>query len=641
QKFKVEWKEKWIWLENIKGHSHCTLCNKSIIGGISHLERHAQSAIHKKKEIYQSKVPMTHLKILYSRNIAAEVGELKLLMFISEHNLPFRILEHLPKLIQSICPDSKIVKEIKCSRTKGTRILKENVAPYSIKEICNILKTTKFSLIIDETTDTSITKSLAIVVRYFDSRRLIIKDRFLTLLEVKSCTAEDLYNSIEFFFEENEIPFENMIGFAADNCAVMMGNYNGVQARFRRKIPNLFVLGCICHSMHLCASTACLKLPSAMEDLARDIYTYFKNSSQRINEFAEFQVFLKLKPHKILKVSQTRWLSIEAVINRILEQWNALELFFTRAALEDNLQSAKTILNALKNPIYKIYYNFLSFILDIINKINRLFQSRKPLITRLLTSIEKYYIIILKCYFKNDYVNNTPIALIDPTNTRQYLEIDKMYFGAKTETLCITLSSVELHSFKIRALDFLVTVSQEIKKRFNFKSATLRSVEMLDPINALSGKYTSIVPLVNQFPNCIELNDLEALNLEWRLLPEYKKKLLNFEEPEEFWVEVSSIKIGNEMVFPKLFKFATVILSLPHSSATTERVFSNLNLIKTKLRNKLHLQSCSALLHAKEILNNSECCTWEPPQELLKQFSRHIFTNNNESGYTDYDEILK
>ncbi|KYN16890.1 hypothetical protein ALC57_10869, partial [Trachymyrmex cornetzi] len=79
--------------------------------------------------------------------------------------------------------------------------------------------------------------------------------------------------------------------------------------------------------------------------------------------------------------------------------------------------------------------------------------------------------------------------------------------------------------------------------------------------------------------------------------------------------EVGSIKIGNEMVFPKLFEFTTAILSLPHSSATTERIFSNLNLIKTKLRNRLHIQLCSALLHVKEILNNTEYCIWEPSQE--------------------------
>jgi len=29
QKFKNEWKQKWTWLENMKGKSYCTLCNKT------------------------------------------------------------------------------------------------------------------------------------------------------------------------------------------------------------------------------------------------------------------------------------------------------------------------------------------------------------------------------------------------------------------------------------------------------------------------------------------------------------------------------------------------------------------------------------------------------------------------------------
>jgi len=83
--------------------------------------------------------------------------------------------------------------------------------------------------------------------------------------------------------------------------------------------------------------------------------------------------------------------------------------------------------------------------------------------------------------------------------------------------------------------------------------------------------------------------------------------LSHFEEPEQFWIEVGLIKIGNEMVFSKLFKFTIAILSLPHY-ATIECIFSNLNL-KIKLRNRLHIQSYSALLHAKEILNNTDYCT--------------------------------
>jgi len=55
--------------------------------------------------------------------------------------------------------------------------------------------------------------------------------------------------------------------------------------------------------------------------------------------------------------------------------------------------------------------------------------------------------------------------LIDLANAREYLEINlernKMYFEAKTEILYTTISSTEFHSFKVRALDFLVTVSQK------------------------------------------------------------------------------------------------------------------------------------------------------------------------------------
>jgi len=34
-------------------------------------------------------------------------------------------------------------------------------------------------------------------------------------------------------------------------------------------------------------------------------------------------------------------------------------------------------------------------------------------------------------------------------------------------------------------------------------------------------------------------------------------------------------------------------------------------------------------VHAKEILNNTECYIWEPSQELLKG----TFTNNNKNDY--------
>jgi len=77
---------------------------------------------------------MTELKTLYLKN--TKVVDLKLCMLVSEHNLPFRILE----FIQSICLESNIVKEIKCSRIKSIQILKRHVIP--IWSRCNCLLAT-------------------------------------------------------------------------------------------------------------------------------------------------------------------------------------------------------------------------------------------------------------------------------------------------------------------------------------------------------------------------------------------------------------------------------------------------------------------------------------------------------------------
>ena len=38
--------------------------------------------------------------------------------------------------------------------------------------------------------------------------------------------------------------------------------HNSVVSRLKEKIPSIFVMHCICHTAHLCASHACEKLPS-------------------------------------------------------------------------------------------------------------------------------------------------------------------------------------------------------------------------------------------------------------------------------------------------------------------------------------------------------------------------------------------
>jgi hypothetical protein len=115
------------------------------------------------------------------------------------------------------------------------------VGPFAQSSTAAILKETFFSIIIDETTDISTSKCLVIVVRYYCRKQEKVVDVFFGLIELETATAEVIFKAILNLFQKYNISVSNIIGFASDNASVMMGNLNGVKARFQNIIPNIFV----------------------------------------------------------------------------------------------------------------------------------------------------------------------------------------------------------------------------------------------------------------------------------------------------------------------------------------------------------------------------------------------------------------
>ena len=55
----------------------------------------------------------------------------------------------------------------------------------------------QFFTIIDENTDISVTRILAVVVRYFDSHKHGVVDALLDTIEVENGTAQHLYQAVK------------------------------------------------------------------------------------------------------------------------------------------------------------------------------------------------------------------------------------------------------------------------------------------------------------------------------------------------------------------------------------------------------------------------------------------------------------
>jgi hypothetical protein len=87
------------------------------------------------------------------------------------------------------------------------------------------------------------------------------------------------------------------------------------------------------------------------------------------------------------------------------------------------------------------------------------------------------------------------------------------------------------------------------------------------------------------------------------------------------------------------------ILCLPHSNAEVERVFSSMNIVKNKIRNKMKLDLLNNILNIKYGLKRiGKCCnSFNLPDEVLLMFDTNVAykRTSHEAENLDVDNILQ
>lgn len=617
QRFRVAWLELphfKSWLKASQGGSKptCSVCSTTVPCSKSGIERHSKSAGHATKiktmksqrsvsDCFVSKQQSTSYKMLTEGRICS---------FIAENNLPFSLSKPLLDLTKAICPSSpmetEMLQQLKLGATKCTNIIRQGLGYNFSKSLVETLKTTMFSIIPDETTDVSCEKQLALCVVYFDYEKLEVVTSFFDMVVVEKSDAESLYAAIKKCFEDKNIPLKNIVGFASDTCNVMFGEKHSVASRMKAEFPHISFIKCSCHMIHLCMSHACLKLSTRLEDLCRNIFSHFSRSSLRQHELKEFQMFLNLSPHKMLAFGQTRWLSLEACVSRILEQWDALILYFTSVISEcrDPSYVTDSVLGSLKNPFIKAQLQFVQVQLHRVNDFNTLFQSTSPKLQYLHDEVEKLLQELMGDFIQRNILRNCDPFSLDVQNTNFHVPLKEVYVGIHaTDTLLnspVCKDTESMKKYKLSCKEFLIELINQIRSRFQTQS--LKVLSFLHPENALNLRPSSLREVFQSFPFMKEMCDCDQADLERRKLGvDTQRECSTNQDIVEFWKEhLSRKKINGQPKYPNLMKIIGSTLTLPHSNAAVERIFSQVGLIKTDLRNSLKPCSLVSLLHFKK-----------------------------------------
>ena len=89
--------------------------------------------------------------------------------------------------------------------------------------------------------------------------------------------------------KENNISWNKVLCFSADNAAVMTGSISGTAAFIRKANPNAYIMGCLCHRLHLAAEKGAKQLTFSPEDLLIPIYYYLRNRVSVIRNSNRFK----------------------------------------------------------------------------------------------------------------------------------------------------------------------------------------------------------------------------------------------------------------------------------------------------------------------------------------------------------------
>ncbi|KAF0690927.1 Zinc finger protein, partial [Aphis craccivora] len=324
RKYCVEWENKpefkgWLKKATEKDscnnelkEAYCTLCKIVLRAHHGDLISHSKTLKHisKTKSLIVEKQPKLSSFGVSTISKEKKNIDLKLAVHIACHS-SIRSIDHLGDLLKLHGKGSPL-ENLKLHRTKCSKLILNVLSPSILQSLVEDIGNSKYSLIVDESTDVSVSKYMAYCIRYFSKSLQTITNEFLGLVIVERATADALCELTMQFLKEINLNPKNIIGLGVDGASNLCGRNHSLYTLLREISPNLQLIKCICHSLNTCSSKASDVLPAHLEFMLRETVSWFSYSALRKMEYARLYETINgsCKAQKqLVKLSATRWLA--------------------------------------------------------------------------------------------------------------------------------------------------------------------------------------------------------------------------------------------------------------------------------------------------------------------------------------------
>ncbi|XP_075489532.1 uncharacterized protein LOC142528375 [Primulina tabacum] len=468
------------------------------------------------------------------------------------------VLENAPKNAQYIAPE--IQKEI-------LHIMANRVRQMVHEEVGDKY----FCILVDEAQDISKREQMAIILRFVNNHG-ILTERFFAIKSVSDTTSMNLKNEISNVLVHHDLHVKKIRGQGYDGASNLRGAWNGLQALFLKDCPYAYYVHCFAHRLQLTLVSAAKDVSVIWEFFSHldNIVNIVTSSTKRIAELHtaqrnEIEYMLSIGERdsgsganqigNLQRAGATRWSSHYDSVKSLIGMYTATCKVF-------EVLSDYSLNGRVKAEVRGIYRNMASFefvfILHLMHKIMRTTDTLCQILQRKSQDIL------------------TAITFVITTKT------------------C-------LQEFR-ESIDFIL---MELNTRFNESSVELLSLSTaLDPKNSFdSFNSDDICKLAKKFyPG--DFTDQEIVALEYELIHYKLDVMQNLKVSTLVELCQQLTESRRSSVYVMLTRLIHLVLTLPVSTATTERAFSAMKHVKTALRNKMEddfLADCLTLYIERDL----------------------------------------
>ena len=586
-------------------------------------------------------------------------NEAFILSFMTENSLPFTMAPKLIEFAKFLAKDAKVLSKLSMCRITAAYKLTEGLAPVISGKIMESMRSSFFSMNVDECFSNNHKKIFSILVSYFAEEKNEVVVQHYRSKEFDVVNAQNLSTFVLNSFEKDGIPYDNVVSNLSDSTNYMRGKKAGFEALLRIKIPHLQDIdGDVCHHAHNGAGKLLQPFGKVVEKLCTDMHTEMQYSTDLRAYLVELCEMLSIHYHTPPSYTEHRWLSILPSADVNLELLPALTVLYhswvekgmksvyrddvdvhvkecseraqnrisiiqkncaKKKLTEAGLERKKRIVEKLfyHRQVTELHLSFYTHVLPLIKAFVLVFEQKEPMVHRLFDELKSCMQTFLCCFLKVEHVTSLAakkLKSLDVSNAKLRKQFSDWNLGRETFKLLKKVSEEDRIVFEKAVTVAFTQAAAYLQKKLPLENKFLKYLSSLDPkCHGVDVACNAMKRLGSYFPNVIKEEEMDAYDADVDKIHLLNKKDLPSilktdgktpQRLDHWWDDV--LKRHDLQYLGKVVKAALSIFTGPR----IEQSFSLMNNTLTSTTNRLHTSTFSALQTVKmDLLASKEKST--------------------------------